>query len=286
MKVSIEGFSQEAAIALSKTIEEITYSIDCIDLVILRWFVDFYPEMKKVEMNGKQYALLSYNKIENDLPILAIKRRAIADRLSKLVKLEVLDSVIDKEEGNRTYFAFGKNYHKMLENRGGMLFKQQGCCLNDKVVVQTPDINIIVGNNLSKNNIDSTNYNKSSTTSISYKEDNNLYSSNNNLYISNTNNSDPFVEFWESYPSTRRKVDKKRCETAFRLLTEEEKERAIKALELWKKTDDWKKNNGQYIPAPLVYLHQKRWDGILKETEQRQEKFESNIEAWKKLGLM
>jgi hypothetical protein len=136
-----------------------------------------------------------------------------------------------------------------------------------------------------ENYISSTN-NKSSTTSISYKEDNNLYSSNNNLYISNTNNSDPFVEFWESYPSTRRKADKKRCETAFRLLTDEEKERAIKALELWKKTDDWKKNNGQYIPAPLVYLHQKRWDGILKETEQRQEKFESNIEAWKKLGLM
>ena len=28
-----------------------------------------------------------------------------------------------------------------------------------------------------------------------------------------------------------------------------------------KTTNDWRKDNGAFIPAPLVYLNQQRWDG-------------------------
>jgi hypothetical protein len=28
-----------------------------------------------------------------------------------------------------------------------------------------------------------------------------------------------------------------------------------------KTTEQWKKDNGAFIPAPLVYLNQQRWDG-------------------------
>ena len=28
-----------------------------------------------------------------------------------------------------------------------------------------------------------------------------------------------------------------------------------------KTTEDWQKNGGAFIPAPLVYLNQSRWDG-------------------------
>ena len=28
-----------------------------------------------------------------------------------------------------------------------------------------------------------------------------------------------------------------------------------------KTTDQWKEKNGAYIPAPLVYINQMRWDG-------------------------
>jgi len=28
-----------------------------------------------------------------------------------------------------------------------------------------------------------------------------------------------------------------------------------------KTTDAWRKDNGAFIPAPLVYLNQQRWDG-------------------------
>ena len=31
---------------------------------------------------------------------------------------------------------------------------------------------------------------------------------------------------------------------------------------IWMKTTDaWKKQNGEFIPAPLVYINQMRWDG-------------------------
>lgn len=71
-----------------------------------------------------------------------------------------------------------------------------------------------------------------------------------------------FDNFWNEYPNTHRKQSKGKC------------------LEVWKKTKvepdamvvvnhvarlkaslDWLKNNGEFIPAPLVYLNQRRWDG-------------------------
>ena len=52
MKYTIEGFSQQFASTLKKKIiknnKEVEIKIDCTDLVILRWFVDFYPNMKKM----------------------------------------------------------------------------------------------------------------------------------------------------------------------------------------------------------------------------------------------
>lgn len=48
MKFTIEGFNQEYAMTLAKQVEQrgklVEKRIDCIDLVILRWLVDFIPE--------------------------------------------------------------------------------------------------------------------------------------------------------------------------------------------------------------------------------------------------
>ena len=44
MKYTIEGFSQEYACSLRKEVDGKTIKLDCTDLVILRWFVDFYPK--------------------------------------------------------------------------------------------------------------------------------------------------------------------------------------------------------------------------------------------------
>ena len=42
---------------------------------------------------------------------------------------------------------------------------------------------------------------------------------------------------------------------------EEQTEEIIKHVESCKTSDGWLKNNGEFIPAPLVYLNQQRWDG-------------------------
>jgi len=72
MRYTIEGFSQTEAIKFRRTEtvkrknprtgvyedKETVVTLDCTDLVILRWLVDFWPRMIKVEIGGGQYAWL------------------------------------------------------------------------------------------------------------------------------------------------------------------------------------------------------------------------------------
>lgn len=114
MKYTIEGFSQEFATTLKKVVsirgKEKTIKIDCTDLVILRWFVDFYPNMKKMFIDGREYVWLSHNKLVNDLPILDISKRACIERMQKLVEFEILDYKLVKEGGTFSLYAFGNRY--------------------------------------------------------------------------------------------------------------------------------------------------------------------------------
>ena len=84
MKWVIEGFSQEYAMTLKKVVptkgsKDKLIKIDCTDLVILRWFVDFYPNMRKMTVDGKEYAWLAHNKMLADLPLLDISKRLRID---------------------------------------------------------------------------------------------------------------------------------------------------------------------------------------------------------------
>ncbi len=69
-----------------------------------------------------------------------------------------------------------------------------------------------------------------------------------------------FDEFWKSYPN-RRKYNKKACRTKYGRIEniEQVHKDILNALEIHKKSKDWTKDNGEYIPAPLVYLNQERW---------------------------
>lgn len=121
MKYSIEGFSQEYALSLKKTIttsngKEQQIKVDFTDLVILRWFVDFYPNMHKMTVDGKEYALLSHGKMLEDLPLLDISKRACVERMQKLVKLEILDYRLVKDGGTFSLYTFGKNYIGLVKN--------------------------------------------------------------------------------------------------------------------------------------------------------------------------
>ena len=118
MKYTIEGFSQEEAAKLQKTIIENgknkTISLDCTDLVLLRWFVDFFPSMMKVTIDGIQYAWVSYQAILDDMPLLGLGKRSLFDRLKKMSQLGVLVHKTVRSGGTFSYYGFGENYSLLV----------------------------------------------------------------------------------------------------------------------------------------------------------------------------
>ena len=143
MKYTIEGFSQEYALTLRKRTvfkgKERNIQIDCTDLVILRWFVDFYPNMRKMTVDGREYAWVLYKYLLQELPILDINSRGCSERLQKLVEFGILDFRLLQEGGVYTLYTFGPNYMNMITSKedggavqtaGGAVQTAGECCSN------------------------------------------------------------------------------------------------------------------------------------------------------------
>ena len=108
MKYTIEGFNQEEVIKLG--------NLDVIDLVILRWIVDFESKMTKKEIDGEIYFWVNYQSLLEALPILNIKKRMLCYRLEKMCNVEILKHKNVKDKGNYSYYTFGKNYINLVQN--------------------------------------------------------------------------------------------------------------------------------------------------------------------------
>lgn len=65
-----------------------------------------------------------------------------------------------------------------------------------------------------------------------------------------------FERFWQAYP---RKVGRVKAEAAFKKVDVPE-DVLMAALESHKRSDQWKKDNGQFIPHPATWLNGKRWE--------------------------
>lgn len=85
-----------------------------------------------------------------------------------------------------------------------------------------------------------------------------------------------FEIFWSSYPeSCPRKVDKAKCRARYVKLRSKAAEggkafdaKLAASLEIWKKSDLWKRENGKYIRAPLVWLNNESWEDAPKEYDE------------------
>ena len=147
MRYSIEGFSQEYAMTLKRFVERkdrrtgnnklVEIKIDCTDLVILRWFVDFYPNMKKMIIDGKEYAWIAHNKLVEDLPLIDISKEAFNERMKKLVEFKILGYQFVKEGGSFSLYCFGDNYINLVS-------KQEGKCSNTYGVDVQTDMGVSV----------------------------------------------------------------------------------------------------------------------------------------------
>lgn len=68
-----------------------------------------------------------------------------------------------------------------------------------------------------------------------------------------------FEEFWKEYPN--RKRDRDKCLEKFNAFPEDLQKKILDDVKLRKtRHSDWVKNDYQFVPAPLVYLRNKRWE--------------------------
>ncbi len=71
-----------------------------------------------------------------------------------------------------------------------------------------------------------------------------------------------FAEFWKTWPSNDRKQAKGKCLEAWKKAHAERDAALILAhVASLKTTATWRDKGGQFIPAPLVYLNNRRWEG-------------------------
>jgi hypothetical protein len=158
MKYTIEGFNQSVAMQLKKQVQRrdktVTIKIDCTDLVILRWFVDFYPKMKKYIVNDKEYAWVSHKKLIQDLPLIDINRQSFIERMQKLVEFKILDYVLLKEQGNISAYTFGEVYEKLIDDGLVCSTEQDLICSNIQGVMCSNEQGLYVQPNNDKSIID------------------------------------------------------------------------------------------------------------------------------------
>ena len=68
-----------------------------------------------------------------------------------------------------------------------------------------------------------------------------------------------FDTFWKAYP---KKTGKGAAEKAFQKIkpSGDLLQKMLKAIEAQKRSDQWQRDNGQFIPLPTTWLNQKRWE--------------------------
>jgi len=88
------------------------------------------------------------------------------------------------------------------------------------------------------------------------------------VYVNESNTikySEDFENFWQAYP---KKVGKGGAYRVWRKLkpNKELQMQILDAVERQKKSEQWKRDGGQYIPNPQTWLNQARWDDEISET--------------------
>lgn len=72
----------------------------------------------------------------------------------------------------------------------------------------------------------------------------------------------PFEQFWAAWPKSFRKASKSVCQKKWiNYKLDLEAEQIIDHVKFMAEQEAWQKDGGKYVPAPLVYLNQRRWDG-------------------------
>ena len=70
-----------------------------------------------------------------------------------------------------------------------------------------------------------------------------------------------FDEFWKAWPKHFRKAGKAKCKAKWKKdKLDSNAEHVIAVLEARQKSEEWTKEGGAYIPAPMAWLNKQSWD--------------------------
>ena len=107
MKYTILGFNQEKALELGFDVE---------DLLIIRWFVDFYSSSKMIKMNvgDKTYAWVNYSRVIEDIPILNMKKDTLSRRMKKICETGIMEHETLKQGGTFSLYKLTDKYDQLI----------------------------------------------------------------------------------------------------------------------------------------------------------------------------
>lgn len=111
----------------------------------------------------------------------------------------------------------------------------------------------------------------------------------NNTSITKENIKERFDKFWNAYPKKKSKGVVEKWFTKNKP-SEDLVNEMIDKINLLKTTEQWKKNNGQYIPYPSTWLNAKGWedeissDGLIETEEEEIARLKAEIEKRKANG--
>jgi hypothetical protein len=92
-----------------------------------------------------------------------------------------------------------------------------------------------------------------------------------------------FDSFWVKYP---KKKAKPKARESWLKHEGEDFDKIIAGLEKQVKSDQWTRNNGQYIPYPATWLNQRRWEDEPDSRQPGGQTYPTREEAMKKHGYM
>lgn len=101
------------------------------------------------------------------------------------------------------------------------------------------------------------------TNNIRHKTEDKEHKTEDNIPPKSPSAGDAFERFWSVYP---RKIGKQSAKRAFERV-KVPLETLVTAVERQKCSDQWTRDNGQYIPHPTTWLNQGRWDDELPKNE-------------------
>jgi hypothetical protein len=71
-----------------------------------------------------------------------------------------------------------------------------------------------------------------------------------------------FARFWDAWPKSERKDARGKCHDVWvKAKAEPHADRIVAHVERLKVSRNWTKDGGEFIPAPLTYLNQRKWEG-------------------------